>query len=411
VAAGSGNGLRNEQAKGPLAQDKALTGQERQALRALGLIYVSRQLGLYMVLPVLSPYVSRLHGATPLLIGLSLGVYGGGQAILQVPFGYLSDRIGRKRVINLGLILFLGGSLLGALARTAWLLVLARAIQGSAAFSSVILALIGDVTRENVRAQAMGHMGAWIGITIGISFVIGPTLGGFFGVPLLFLITAGGTLVALSLLNLAVPNPARQAEREWLRVRDVWNVIGQRPLLMVDIGIFLLHTAVTVLFVVLPFEFEKFLGSGRAWEVLVPAIAVGLATMFFVGRYADRHGRTGFFFYIGAGLLGLSCLAFTFMRIEPRVTFVGLFLFTVAIATLEPILATLLSRFSEGPAGGTASGVYSMAQFVGAFIGGLLGGLFLHRLGTMFFILFFAIAIWFSVLLRMAPVRASGEAR
>jgi len=389
--------------------DVALTPQERNAIRALGLIYVSRQLGLYMVLPVLSPYVSRLPGATPLLIGLSLGIYGAGQAFLQVPFGYLSDRIGRRRAINIGLILFAIGSLICASSRNAWGLVLGRALQGTGAFSSVILALIADVTREEVRAQAMGRMGAWIGLTIGLSVVIGPAIAGLFGVPLLFMITAIGAGLSIAYLNVAVPNPKPVSHEERLRPADLLDLVRHPALLMVDIGIFLLHMTVTVLFVVLPFAFERILGTGRAWQALVPAIALGLATMYFVSRYADRHGKAGLFFYIGAALLAISCLAFTFMGKEPIATLVGLLLFAVAIATLEPILATLLSRYSSGPGRGTASGVYSMAQFVGAFAGGVLGGAFLRREGTMFFILFVVTTIWIVVLLRIAPVRRSGR--
>jgi MFS family permease len=382
-----------------------LTRRERHAVRALGLIFVSRQLGLYMVLPVLSTYVARLQGATPMLIGLSLGIYGAGQAFLQVPYGYLSDRIGRKRAINLGLLVFVMGSLVGAVAKTAWLIVLARGLQGSGAFSAVTLALIADSTREEVRAQAMGQMGAWIGITIGFSVVIGPTIAGLFGVRLLFLITAIGAVLSIVYLNLAVPTPARETRAEPLRPSDVMATVKRPSLLMVDVGIFLLHTTVTILFVVLPFEFDRIFGNGRAWMALIPAIAIGLGSMFFVTRYIDRHGGIGFFFYLGAIFLGISCLAFTFIGKGGIAVVSGLLLFAVSVAILEPILATLLSRFSDGPARGTASGVYSMAQFFGAFIGGLLGGACLRREGTLFFSLFFVTVVWVVLLVRMPGFR------
>lgn len=382
-----------------------LTRQERSAIRALGLIYVSRQLGLYMVLPVLSPYVARLPGATSLLIGLSLGIYGAAQAFLQVPFGYLSDLIGRRRTITFGLVLFAAGSVLGAFAQNAWALVLARMLQGSAAFSSVILALIADVTRPEVRGQAMGRMGAWIGITIGLSVVIGPTFAGLFGIPLLFMVTAIGTIFSIVYLHLAVPNPPPVSAEERLRLRDVLAALRQPGLLMVDIGIFLLHLIVTVLFVVLPFEFDRVLGAGRAWEVLVPAIAVGLLTMFWVGRYADRHGRIGLLFYSGSILLAVACLAFALIGRAPIAVLAGLFLLVMAIATLEPILATLLSHLSSPPARGTASGVYSMAQFLGAFVGGVLGGAFLLHQAPMFLGLFLLMVVWLVALLRVSPVR------
>lgn len=382
-----------------------LTRQERNAIRALGLIFVSRQLGLYMVLPVLSLYAAKLPGATSLLIGLSLGVYGAGQAIFQVPFGYLSDRIGRKRAINFGLILFAAGSVMGALAHNAWALVIARTLQGSAAFSSVVLALIADVTRESVRTQAMGRMGAWIGITIGLSVMIGPTIAGLFGIPLLFLITAAGAGLSILYLDLAVPNPPPISVEERLAMRDVVAVLRRPGLLMVDIGIFLVHLIVTVLFVILPFEFDRVLGSRNIWEILAPAIALGLATMLFVTRHADRHGRTGFFFYVGTVLAAASCLAFAVMGRHPIAAVIGLFLFVMAIAILEPILATLLSHLSTGPARGTASGVYSMAQFLGAFVGGVLGGAFLRHQAPMFFALVVVSVAYLAALPKASPVR------
>ncbi|MBT5003683.1 MAG: MFS transporter, partial [Porticoccaceae bacterium] len=97
-------------------------------------------LGLFMVLPVLAISVGGYSDYSPLLLGLTLGAYGLVQAILQIPFGLLSDRIGRRPVIIGGLLLFILGSIVCAHAQTMQGLVLGRALQGSGAIASTLMA-------------------------------------------------------------------------------------------------------------------------------------------------------------------------------------------------------------------------------------------------------------------------------
>ena len=72
-------------------------------------------LGLFLMLPVLALYAQTLPDYSPELLGLAMGAYGLTQAVLQIPFGRWSDRMGRKPLITIGLVLFAAGSLLGAL--------------------------------------------------------------------------------------------------------------------------------------------------------------------------------------------------------------------------------------------------------------------------------------------------------
>jgi MFS family permease len=91
-----------------------MSGSETRAASGLALVFAFRMLGMFMVLPVLATYGMDLAGATPALIGLAIGAYGLTQAIFQIPFGIISDRIGRRPVIYLGLIVFALGSVLAA---------------------------------------------------------------------------------------------------------------------------------------------------------------------------------------------------------------------------------------------------------------------------------------------------------
>lgn len=380
-------------------------------IRILCLVYAGRLLGLYMILPVLSPYASRLAGATSLLTGLALGAYGATQAAFQVPLGYLSDRFGRKRVIYMGLLLFAAGSVLGALARDAWTLVIARALQGSGAISSVVVALIADLTRDGVRSQAMARIGIWIGATFAISIAVGPFVAGLVGVAPLFLLTAAGAMASIAVIAVAVPEPAVHRHGDAFDAAGLMRVLRSPALVVIDAGIFLLHLVVTVLFVVLPFHLERLTGSGRTWIILAPAIAVGLLLMHWIGIWSDRRNGALPLFLSGAASLSASTFALSLAGRSSVALIGGLFLGVAAIAILEPLLAAVLSRVAQAQHRGTATGVYSMAQFSGAFAGGLVGGACLHRgQGAMFIALGLLGVIWGVGLSRVGELRSLGRA-
>ncbi|HBG94683.1 MAG TPA: MFS transporter, partial [Chromatiaceae bacterium] len=99
------------------------------------MIFSMRMLGLFMILPVFALYAHDLAGSTPMLVGLAIGAYGLTQALLQIPFGLLSDRIGRKPVIFAGLIIFAIGSAVAASADSIHAVIAGRALQGSGAIA------------------------------------------------------------------------------------------------------------------------------------------------------------------------------------------------------------------------------------------------------------------------------------
>src|SRR3990172_12865386 len=96
------------------------------AVFPLAMIFSTRLLGLFMVLPVIMLYEGKLEGATPFLLGLVLGGYGLTQAAMQIPFGLLSDRFGRKPIVLLGLILFIIGSVLAGLTDNIYVIIIGR---------------------------------------------------------------------------------------------------------------------------------------------------------------------------------------------------------------------------------------------------------------------------------------------
>lgn len=180
---------------------------EIRATWSLASLFALRMLGLFMILPVFALYGQDLEGATPALIGIAIGAYGLTQALFQIPFGLLSDRIGRKPVIIAGLLIFLLGSLVAAQAETIYGVIAGRTLQGAGAIASAIMALLTDLTRDDQRAKAMAMVGASIGMSFALALVAGPVLAGWFELRGLFLFTAVLAGFGVALTVWVVPAP------------------------------------------------------------------------------------------------------------------------------------------------------------------------------------------------------------
>lgn len=355
-----------------------MTTQERRAASALAAIFGLRMVGLFMVLPVLALHVEELSGATPLLVGLAVGVYGLTQAFLQVPFGMASDRLGRKPVITAGLLLFAAGSVLAAVADTIHGVILGRALQGSGAIAAVVMALLADLTREEHRTKAMATIGVTIGMSFVVAMVAGPALGGAIGVRGIFWLIAGLALAAIGLLYALVPTPARSTfHREAEAVPDQFGrVLRDGQLLRLDFGIFALHLMLTASFVVLPIALRDAAGlaAERHWLVYLPVmvLAMGAAVPFII--VAEKKRRMKGVFLGAIATLGVAELGIVAFHGSLLPLALLLWVFFTAFTLLEATLPSLLSKQAPADAKGTAMGVYSSSQFLGAFAGGAAGG-------------------------------------
>ena len=143
----------------------ALTATERRASVTLAGLFATRMLGLFLLLPVFAVAATSLEGGQdPARVGLALGIYGLTQAFMQIPFGMVSDRLGRRPVVLFGLTLFLAGSIICALSDDIFWVTIGRAIQVSGAISAAVTAWLADATRPEVRTRAMAMIGASIGL-------------------------------------------------------------------------------------------------------------------------------------------------------------------------------------------------------------------------------------------------------
>jgi MFS family permease len=388
----------------------AMTGLERRAAAGLAGIFGFRMLGLFLILPVFAIQAQELTGATPLLIGLAIGAYGLFQAVLGIPFGMLSDRIGRKPVIFGGLALFALGSVVAALSTTIEGVIFGRVIQGSGAIAAAVMALAADLTREEVRTQTMATIGISIGLSFGLAMVLGPALAHWFGLSGVFWFTAALAVGGAVILALVVPTPEhssihRDAEPVASQFR---GVLHHAELLRLDFGVLTLHMLMTALFLVVPLDLKAAgLPAAHHWWVYLPVLFLSVLAMIPFIVLAERHGRNKAVLLGAVATLSLALLGLYGFHtaLAPLVLF--LFLFFTAFNLLEASLPSLISRIAPAGAKGTAMGVFATSQFGGAFFGGMLGGFVHQRLGQNAVLLFCAgaAALWLLLALPMRTPR------
>jgi len=383
---------------------KSLTKEEKRVILGISFAVAVRMLGLFLLLPVLSPYLKTLEGATPFLIGLAIGVYGFSQAFLQIPFGYLSDKLGRKPVIIFGMATYILGSLMGGMAKNIWFMVLARSIQGFGAVSSAMTALSADLTREEVRTRAFAFIGASISLVFTLSIVFAPIVAGTLGVPFIFYLTALLSLLATLYIALFIPEPKNHHREIEPTLRNFSLVLKDKNQAFLNLSIALLHAFLVVVFTVVPYQlvYEYQFPKLQHWKVYLPALLLSLAFMVSSIVYAEKRKKFREVF-----LLGVLLIALGFLLSLLKNSFVALvllvFFFLLGFHLLEPIIPSLLTRLTHRDIRGLSLGFFNTTQFVGAFLGGLWGGfvlkhgpIYMTTLGFLFSLLwFFGAYLWF----------------
>lgn len=352
-----------------------MTPQELRASVGLAGIFGLRMLGMFIILPVFALYAQGLPGgADHTMVGIALGAYGLTQACLQVPFGWLSDRWGRKPAIYLGLAIFAIGSLVAALADDILWVIAGRIIQGAGAISAAVIALTADLTREEQRTKAMAIIGMTIGATFALSMVAGPLLGELMGVPGIFALTGVLALAAIVVVRFAIPDPPPAARPDAAAPYPVAAVLADRQLARLNFGIFALHAILMALFVVVPLELQSHLAAARHWQLYLPVMAGSILLMLPPMLVMERRGLQKPVFLAAIGVLAAGTLLLALSKGGLAWIAASLVVFFTAFNLLEATLPSLISRMAPAGAKGTAIGVYGTVQFVGTFCGAAGGG-------------------------------------
>ena len=389
---------------------EVLSRNERRATIGLAAIYGLRMLGMFLILPVFALYAAHIPGGdNHFMVGLALGAYGLTQGLLQLPFGMLSDRIGRKKVIVFGLVLMAIGSFVAAGATTVQGVILGRVIQGAGAISAVVSALLADLTREEHRTKAMALIGASIGATFAFSLVLGPVLEHNIGVPGIFTLTGVLAIAAIAVVVFYVPKPLlskfhADAEANPARLKDV---LRDTQLLRLNYGIFALHAAQMAMFVVVPVALASYAGLPKEhhWWVYLP-VMIGSLVMAVPGIIVgEKYGKLKPVFVGAVALMLVAQVALSQSLHSLFALVAALFGYFAAFNMLEATLPSLISKLAPTSAKGTAMGVYNTSQSMGIFVGGVAGGWLAqhHGFGSVFLLCAVLMGGWLVLALGMQP--------
>ncbi|MBC8513313.1 MAG: MFS transporter [Candidatus Thioglobus sp.] len=377
-----------------------MNSTERLFALKVSLIMSIRMLGLFMLFPVMSVYAGDYDSSTPILIGMAIGIYGLTQALLQIPFGYLSDRFGRKPILIIGLLIFLIGSIIAATASNIIFVVIGRALQGGGAISAVLMAFLADSISEDNRAKANAFVGFQIGAAFMLSLIIGPIITSRIGLSGLFWVIGLLSIIAmLIVVSLEHSRPINYYRLSFGAFKETLS----RELIAVDFSVFSLHLILASGFIVMPLLImeNQIVSMINNWQLYLPAVLLSFIGMIPLIIISEKFKKTKYILLLSVFLLIISQIIFYISNLNFSVFLITLTIFFVAFNTVEAILPSLLSKTASASKRGLAMGIFSTSQFLGTFIGGVIGGLIydIYDLNSVFLFTIFVAIIWWLMVL------------
>ena len=350
----------------------------------LSLILFLRFLGLFLVLPVLSIYALDLEGATPLLVGIIVGGYALTQAIFQVPFGTLSDKIGRKQTILIGLLIFLLGSLICAYSTDIYTLMFGRFLQGAGAIGAVVTAMIADLVEEKVRGHAMAIMGGFIAMSFAVAMALGPVVASHFGISTIFFITAILAVIAIIVLFVKVPTPPKikHIYHKDAKTSDILkdpNLLGMIIINAMQKGLMTAAFVIIPIFLTKPeygFNWDK----SELWMVYVPAMIAGLIAMGPAAVFGEKKNIPKQIFMLSI-VLFIASFVMMGLTDSSSVFVTAVIFFFIAFNMMEPLVQSMISKFAKVHQKGAALGIANSVAYFMTFLGGTFAGLYLDISG------------------------------
>ena len=372
----------------------------------LSFIVASRFFGLFIVLPVLSLYALNLSGANEFLVGLIVGVYAISQMIFQVPFGALSDKIGRKKALTIGLLIFVAGSIVCALASEIYTMLFGRFLQGVGAVGAVATAMISDFVAEENRSKAMAIMGAFIGLSFTLSMVLGPLLARSFGLSSLFYLSAALSMLCVVLLYTVVPKEIKvSAKAEKV---PFGKLFLQKDYMIINFTSFMQKMLTSIAFLVIPIVLVRDYGyeSSELYKVYALGAVLSFLAMGLAGALGDGKGLSKVILIAGTLLFALTYAIFA-LSFTKFIFVVGIAIFFVGFNLHEPIMQSTATKFVKSSQKGTALGIFNSFGYFGSFVGGAFGGYIMHAFDfkTLAIVCVVLCVIWLVLLFSLSDPR------
>ena len=345
----------------------------------LNAIIALRFFGLFLVLPVISIHAMNMPGANHTLVGIVIGGYAITQMIFQVPFGIMSDKLGRKGTIIIGLLLFGIGSMIAAVSTDILTLLLGRFLQGAGAIGSVVTAMISDIVKEEQRPKAMAMMGGSIAVSFAVAMIAGPTIGSFYGVGTLFYIVAFLAFSSIFVLVKFVPDPPNITHT--YNGSDKYSFLKNPDLIKMNITNFLQKALMTFAFMIIPIVLTKTYGwqMSELWKIYLPAMVAGIFSMAPAAILAEKKGMFKQVLIVGIVFFGISYyiigLSDTYMMFA-----VGVVVFFIGFNMHEPIMQSLATKYAKVYQKGAVLGVFNSFGYLGTFTGGFIGGVYMDKM-------------------------------
>ncbi|MBZ7955565.1 MFS transporter [Campylobacter molothri] len=344
---------------------------------ALSFIIGTRFFGLFIVLPVLSLYTLKLEHANEFLVGFLVGIYSLTQMILQMPFGILSDKIGRKKTMLIGLLIFILGSLICAFSHNIYIMLLGRMLQGAGAIGGVATAMISDFITEENRGKAMAIMGSFIGLSFASSMVISPLMSAKWGLSSLFYLSAALSALCIVLLYSVVPKENKITHHN--QKTPFLHLIRQKNLALMNITNCMQKMLMSITFLSIPIILVKHLGfyENKLWTVYTPSMIAGFIAMGFAGSLGEKKGLAKQILLLGVIFFICSYILFNLAN-SINLFIIAIIIFFIGFNLHEPIMQSCASKFCKVHEKGAALGLFNAFGYAGSFIGGTIGGIFLH---------------------------------
>ncbi|URZ07755.1 MFS transporter [Clostridium felsineum] len=336
-----------------------------------------RQMSMTLVMPFISTYSKTLSYNTPLLAGAALGTFGIAQALFQIPYGRLSDKIGNKPVVVLGLIQVILGLLLAYFAKNIYVLIFARFLQGSGAIIGSAYSWVFSSASKNNRTKALGILGSFIAIAAALSFAIGPIINRFISVDKMFLLCSLILLInSLYILLFLREDKNKKISKETNSLKsDLKLLFKNKSFITSNLSAFINNFIMVSVFYFLPIYLEKLTGQYGMWKVFLPSILTAVIVMKIVLKFCTKKNTSliiifSFTSILLGNILYFNNNSFTYILI-------GTILFMCGYVCLVTLTANNINNIVDENCRGTGNGVFNSFQYIGSFLGGIFAGAFL----------------------------------